>query len=561
MTVLNRYSRKGLARALYAGVSAGALGGAAVAQTEPIEPPLTLQTDYFGYAATVAGRVGYSDNIRLQPDGRERDETILSTIFSGGAITSTNRFTGLLVGDLDFSYLIDENDFNVNQDIGATGTLTLADNWLYLDVSGKTQRQLIGDNARFSRNINSARNEQASVHSLAASPYLFHRRPDNSTLTLRYRFSQIFVDDSESDFGGINQSFLNDSQSQEILANYSSGRLLDRVRFSLTAYGNDTQESGSAILPEFGYRIGTLEGAAEVALSRQFALSGAVGYDEVETDDAAALFFDDEELSGLYWRAGFTARPNRRTRARIQYGERYGDDFIDADISYRLTQRTDFRAGAQRSFRSRAQTINSRFRDTQIRTLQFADLLRQGEELSPRGVVDAANQYSSLLSGVSAQTIGVGIVDSAFASLNTQYERTDISLTANYSDADFGFRQIDTLSINGLVDRDLSRQASAYVGVSFRRADTFVDTATCEANPLVFGLNAFDPLFDPVVECADLAASNGVTNTVSGVIGVDYRFFENVSGFAEYSHAQRWSEIDDLEYGENTIFVGLRLDL
>lgn len=560
MTLFNRYTRNGLVRALLAGISTGALGSAAYAQSISAEPPLRLQTDYFGYAASVAARVGYSDNINLAPDGLERDQFITGTALSGGAITSTNRFTGLILGDLDFSYLLDDGDFNVSQNIGATGTATAVEDWLYLDISGQTSRQLIGDNARFSRNVNAARGQQANVHSFAVSPYLYHRLPDTSSFTLRYRYSQVFVDDSDSDFSVLNRNFLNDSMTQEVIASYDSGRMLDQVRFTLSAYGNDTNEDGSGALPSFGYRQGAVEGAVQIALSSAFSLSGAVGYDELETEDAASQFFDDDEISGVFWRAGFTARPNRRARARIEYGQRYGDDFVDANISYRVTNRLNFRAGANRSFRTRAQGLNSRFRETQLQTLIYADQLRQGEAISPRDIIGAANQFSSLGSGTRAQTVGVGVIDSAFAGLSTNYDRTNFSLSANYSDSDFGFRQIEAFTISGGANRTLSRRLSGYVDASFRRVDTLIDTDVCEANPLIFGLDALDPFFDVVAECGELAASNGVTSTITGAIGANYLIFENVSAFAEYSHSQRWSELPQQEYGENNVFVGVRLD-
>ncbi|MEO1252515.1 MAG: hypothetical protein AAFW81_09235 [Pseudomonadota bacterium] len=560
MAMFNRYTLRGLRNALCAGAGLGVLGSAAIAQGPVAEPPLRLQTDYFGYAASVSGRFTYSDNINLAPDPLSIEEYFFSTAVSGGAITSTNRFTGIVLGDLDFSYLADSSDFNISQNVGATGTATVADNWLYVDVSGQTSRQLIGDNARFSRNINAARGQQANVHSFAASPYIYHRMPDQSSVALRYRYSQVFIDDSDSIFAVLNRNFLNDSRSHEVIATYDSGNLLDRARFNLSAYGVDTTEDGSGFLPEFGYRQGAVEASGQVALSRAFSLSGAVGYDEVETDDAAALFFDDEELSGVFWRAGFTASPNRRLNARIEYGERYGDDFVDADISYRVTERLTFAAGANRRFVTRAQNSSNRFREVQAQTLLYADQLRRGDEGSPRAVIDAANQYASILNGTNAQTIGVGVVDQAYAALSTNYERTSFTLSGNYSDSDFGFRMIEAFDINANLRRRLSRRILAYGNVVYRFADTVVDTATCEANPLVFGINTLDPLFDVVEGCAALANQNGATNTIIGSIGGEYQIYENVAAFAEYSYTERFSDVDFLEYSENTAFIGVRLD-
>ena len=545
---------------LLGGVSLAAIGTVSIAQSLTADPPLRMQTDYFGYSASIAGRLAYSDNIRLAPDGFEDEEYIASTVFSGGAITSTNRFTGIVLGDLDLSYLINDEDFNVSQNVGGAGTATIAENLFYFDISGQTSRQLVGDNARFSRSINSARSQQANVHSYAASPYFYRRLRDDASVTLRYRFSQVFIDDSDSVFGAINPNFLNDSRTHEVVAQYDSGNRFDKLRFTLSAYGDDTTESGSDVLPRFGYTHGALEAAAEFALSRKFGISGAVGYDDVETDDAASQFFDDEELSGVFWRAGFTARPNRRTVARVEYGQRFDDEFIDAAIAYQLSPRLNLTASANRSFTSRARSLDVRFRQTRFDTLRFAETLREGQEISPRSLINEANRYSSLLSGVGAQTVGVGAVDSARVILNGDYGRTRFSLGGFYADSDFGFREIEAFSINGDIQREMTRRLTAYGGLNYRRADNDVDQATCEANPTVFGLDAFVPAFDPVAECAAFIAANGVTNTLTATIGADYRFFENVSLFAEYSRSERWSDTPSLDYSENLGFAGVRVD-
>lgn len=557
MSILKRYTTRGLMTALSAGAAMGVLGSNAVAQNISAEPPLTLQTDYFGWAASVAGRFEYSDNIGLNNDGAERDEFIFATQFSGGAVTSTNRFTGIVLADLDFSYLLEEEDFNVSQNVGATGTATVADNWLYVDVSGASTRQLIGDNARFSRSFNSGRGQQASVHSFSASPYLYHRMPDQSSVSLRYRYSQVLIDDSESDFTPFFRNFLNDSRSQEAIAQYNSGNLLDRVRFTATAYGNDTQEDGSDALPDFGYRQGVVEGGAQIALSDQFSLSGAAGYEEIDTQDAAALFFNDDELSGVFWRAGFTARPNRRASARIEYGQRYGDDFVDASISYQLTNRINFRAGANRAFRTRAQTNTTRFQEVQTQTLRYVDQLREGGELSPRGVISGATQFAAFNRNTNSQVLGVGVIDSAFAALNLNYGRTRFSLNGRYADSDFGFRQIESLDINANMSREISRKASGYARLGFRNADTMIDADLCQANPLVFGFDITDPLFNAVTACDDLIARNGETNTVIGTLGLQYQLYENVTAFGEYSHTKRFSPVSLLEYSENSVFMGI----
>ncbi len=552
------HSRLKMAAAVCAGLSV--MGGVAAAQISAPNAPLKLQTDYLGYAASASPRVGYSDNISLQRGPLKDDEYFLSTMFTGGAIVSTQRVTAIILGDLDFSFLIDQGDFAVNQDIGATSTFTAVDNWLYLDVSGSTTRQLLGDNARFSSNINAARGQRANVHSYSASPYVYHQLPNLSTVELRYRFSQVFVDDSNTGFNLFSGTSRNDSKSNEVTARYQSGGLLDRVRVGITAYGNDTTEEGSGVFPDFGYRQGSISSDAQIALSTQFALTGAVGYDEVEAQDAAVFFFNEGALSGVFWRAGFSAQPGPRSRVRLEYGQRYNDDFIDAEIFYELSERLVFSAAASRSFRTRAQSVSSQYNSTQRQTLEFADRLREGEELSARGVIRAANFIANGLNGFSAQTTGVAVSDSAYASLTGVYGRTELLIRGAYSDDDFGFRQIETYGAGINIRRRLSRRMTGYGNVSFRRADTTVDTATCEANPLIFGFDPTDPLFDAAVQCANLTLNNGVTNTVIGQLGGAYRLFENASAFAEYSYSERFAPNALLEYSENSIIVGVTVD-
>ncbi|WP_375200960.1 hypothetical protein [Hyphococcus sp.] len=546
--------------ALLASAGIGVFATASFAQVAAPDAPLKMQTDYFGYAASASVRAGYSDNINLQRSGLEEDEYILSTLLSGGAIYSTKRVTAIVLGDLDFSYLLNQSDFAVNQNIAGTSTFTGVENWLYFDFSGSTSRQLLGDQARFSGNINAGRNQRANVHTYAASPYIFHEFSDDSSAELRYRFSQVFVDDSGSLSSFFAGNSINDSLTHEVLAQYDSGRKLDRMRFRLTAYGSDTTEDGVSFFPDFGYRQGALSADMQFSLTDRFALSGGVGYDELETEGAASIFFNDADLSGFFWRAGFTAQPGPRSSIRLEYGERYGDDFIDASARYQISQRFAFTAGASRSFRTRAQSVTSQFQTTQRETLEFADRLREGQQLSARDVIEAATFYATSRNFGSAQTNGVSVSDSAYVSLTGDFDLTELSLNGFYSDDDFGFRQIETYGASLNLNRRLARRITGYGSVSFRRTDTAFEEATCVANPLIFGIDTMDPLFDAVADCASLASTNGVTNTLIGQIGASYRIYKNASVFVEATHTERFSPNALLEYNENNFLAGITVD-
>ncbi len=546
-------------QALLTSAVAGLTAGTAIAQVAAPGAPLKLATDYFGYAAGVSVRGSYSDNINLARGALEDDEYIISTFITGGAIYSSPRVTALVLGDLDFSYLIDQSDLVVNQNIGATSTFTGIDDWIYFDLSGSTSRQLVGDNARFSGNINAARGQRADVHSYSASPYIFHEYADQSTTELRYRFSQVFIDE-ESSPGSFFSGSLNDSITHEVLAQYDTGRAFNRLGARLTAYGADTKEDGVSGLSDFEFQQGALIADLRYSLTDEFALSGGVGYDEVDTDGAASQFFDDDDLSGFLWRAGFTARPGPRSQLRVEYGQRYDDEFIDAEARYEISERFVFTAGASRSFRTRAQSVSSQFRSTQRQTLEFADRLREGQELSARQLIESANFFGNSLDFGRAQTTGIAVSDSASAALAGDFDRTEISLGGFYTDDDFGFRQIETAGATFSLRRQMSRRLTGYGSVAYRRADTTFDSNVCETNPLIFGFDPTDPLFDPTVECAGLAADSGVTNTVIGRLGASYRIYENVSAFVEATHTERFAPNPLLEYNENSVVAGVTLE-
>jgi hypothetical protein len=293
-------------------------------------------------------------------------------------------------------------------------------------------------------------------------------------------------------------------------------------------------------------------------MTQRFALTGAVGYDEVGTD-APPQFIPADQLSGFFWRAGFRARPGRRTDVRLEYGQRYDDDFINADIRYDLSNRLNFSASASRSFRTRAQAVSTNYEALQRRTLDFVERLRQGEAGNAEGLIDAMTRSNR--QGFSAQNIGFGIANEANARLSALLgSSSTASLYGFYSDTDFGFRQITTYGGGAGVQHQLSRRLSAFGDLFYRYVDSTADLTSCLADPRLFGFDVTLPGFDPMSACDSLVAFEGVTNTVGGRVGASYRLARNVSAFGEYSHTQRFSENAQLEFGENTVTLGLQVN-
>jgi uncharacterized protein (PEP-CTERM system associated) len=545
-------STRKLRIALLAGANI-AMGHAAFAQQTDVTAPIRMQTEYFGYGASVSPRVSYSSNANLAPDGFENGEIYVSSILAGNAIYSARRFTGLITGDLDFSYLTDRGDFVVNQNVAALGSFMVAEDLFYIDVAGSTGRQLVGDNARFSSNLNSGRNQRTNVHTISASPYLIQEFENGVEAEARYRYSQTWFGNERGAFAGL----LPNSRSQEVSASANTGKAINRAKFGVGVYGSRNTESGSSIAPLIEFDQASVLGEAEVAVSERFALTGGVGYDEVSSDQLGGLFNLDD-LSGVFWKAGFNARPGRKTQIKLQYGRRYGDDFVAGDMSYQISRRFAFSASASQELRSRAQSSQADIRDGAAQAFLFADQLRDGAYLSPEGLISAATEVGSRYR---AQSVGIAVRQNAGVALTGVFDRTVVALRGNYSDEDFGYRQILTYSGGLNVQHQLSRKLSAYGDFFYRFADTSIEISECVAEPRFFGFDPSAPFFtDALTVCTDFAAVNGRSNTVGGRIGARHQIYKNVAAFGEVGHTTRFSPISVLEYGENHVSAGLILD-
>lgn len=547
-----------MARAALLATSALVAATGALAQSAGYSAPgaqLRLRNDYFGYGLAVGPRISYSDNINLNDSGARDGEVSAGIFTSGSAIYTTKRFTAVASGALDVSFLVDQGELVASQDVGAAGTATLVDNLLYFDLAASTTRRLAGENARFSQNLNAARDQRVNVHDFSLSPYLNRRFGDGSAAELRYRFSQVFIGDNNNNVFA--QNFNRRSQTHEAVADYNSGSAFDRIQIGLNAYGSQTRESGSAFIGDFEYRQASVMSDAQFAVSDNFALSGAVGYDDIETKSTNA-FLSDPSVSGVFWRAGFRARPGRRTDIRLEYGERFGDDFIDADMRYAITNKLAFSLNAARTYQTRARGSATQYEALQRRTLDFVQALREGQAGDAEGLISQMTR--SERGGIDAQTIGVGVSNDASASLFGDFGQTSFSATARYYDTNYGFRSTEGFGAEINAQRQMSRRGAVFGGVFLRNIDTTIDVSQCQTSPSLYGIDPTAAGFDPVVACASLTAREGRSNTLGGRLGLAYRIYENVSAYGEIARTQRISKNPLLEYSENTATVGLQVD-
>lgn len=536
---------------------------AALAQNNSTGPvaPLTLRNDYFGYGLSVGPRVTYTDNISLAPDGLRDDEMSIGVFTNGSAIYTSNRFTGIMDGSLDVSYLTDQAEVVASQDVSGVGTVTLADNLFYLDVGASSSRQLSGEDARFSSNVNAGRNQRVNVHNFNASPYLNRRFADGSAAEIRYRFGQVFLDPTR-DFNNpnlVNSNVSRQARTQEAVATYDSGNAFSRVNATLTAYGNKTREEGgnSSVLSDYEYKQGTLQGDFQVDLADRFGLAGTIGYDEVDTT-APASFFPEDRLTGVFWNAGFRAKPGPKTDILLKYGRRYDGDFINGRLSYDVSERIRFTAVADRTFQTSANSSANSYQASQRTTLDFVEGLRAGNASDPTGVISSLTRVAR--QRIRSQQIGLGVANNVTAGLAADYGRTQLGVSANYHDVDYSFRELRTIGGAFSAQRSMSRRMSAYFNAFYRNVRGRGDTAPCLADPASFGFDVTAPAFDPIAACDSLVGFQGEFDMVTGRIGLSYKLYKNVSAYGDYARTERFSQDPLQEYSDNTVSAGLQLD-
>ena len=254
-----------------------------------------------------------------------------------------------------------------------------------------------------------------------------------------------------------------------------------------------------------------------------------------------------------------TTSCRRKTYLRAEYGRRYGKEFVSGEFTYNLSNNMRIVAGADRRFQTRAQGVSSEFRNISQEILEFADRLREGGDPSdPRAIIDSATRYAN--TGFAAQSIGLGTFDTAYGRMIGKWGRTEITGGASFENADFGFRKVKSYGADVNLRRQLSRRLTAYGGAFYRHYDTDFDIGLCQTSPFLFGFDVNAPLFDPVLACNDYAFRNGKTDTVGGRVGAQYRVYENLSVFGEYTRTNRLAGSPLLEYKENALLAGVTLE-
>lgn len=520
------------------------------------------------WALRVSPRVTYSDNVELAPEGFEQQDALASVFLSGGALVDRVRFKGIVNGSIEFGRYIDPPQTGGEQlydravfspNVVAGGTTKLVDNLVYFDIAASAREQALDETTRSSGGTSLAGNQRlATAYAVSASPYLFRRLPGDATVEARYRYVAVSVDDDQSVEGV--DDFLNDSRSHELLAEYSTGRLFDRIGFSVRAVANTTEETGSEVLPEVDFNQKSLSGDVRYAMNRKLSLVGTVGYDDIDTNGTSP--FEDEDLSGTFWKAGVAIIPGRRSEASVELGERYGGTWIDAEASWRYSSRLQFRLSANNRLMTTAQAQAERFSVLQTETLSYAEELRQLGNLTSANILDRVLDYNEGLSGLTRQQAGLSRANAVYADVIAQSTRSSLVLRTGFDKSDFGFEEIETWSVSALLNQRISRRLAAYGRANYQDSNGEVggsleDCLTAlRQNPDNAGMT--DAMLQAICESGEGLALD--TRTLILSAGLDYVLFRDLNAFTALSRSQRFADTPANEYVENSVTVGLSYD-
>lgn len=265
-------------------------------------------------------RETYTDNLRLQPPGRERSEWI-TEIAPGFTLRNHGR-RFKFDASYRFRYFAGLNDPDERVDrtqsqLGAILNAELVDNLLYFDGSASVSQQAIsafeplpGDNA-FSNN-------RSEVRGYRATPSLRHSFGNTAVVQLSYTHD--LVDAGHNTVGT--------SEGDTLAFNLASGSTFDTL-------GWNVQASRQQVDYEFAPETTSTNGSVGVryALGRTFALTANAGHDEY---DYQAL---GGKNGGRSWSAGFNWAPTSRTRVDASAGKRYYGSSYYLNASHR-TRRT-----------------------------------------------------------------------------------------------------------------------------------------------------------------------------------------------------------------------------
>lgn len=294
------------------------------AQQPPQTPAALQRSTTVSTGVTVEQR--YTDNVDLTPEGFEESSFITSvTPFLGVAVDRRRvQANVFLSGSVD--YRTHDDSFKLRPNTTGRANVEVLEELAFVEVAGAITRQRDDENRSFAGAPGTGLRETRTTGFWSVTPSLRGRLGRLLEGNLSFRRTNYYISGSTRAGDGFNNLYTAELATGDVFSRFTATALGEKER------GRSEGGVGAAVGSGRGdIDRETISLLPRLQLTRELALIGLVGYENIDTRDRRL------NSDGLIWRAGFNWRPGPRTDLSVQYGKRYDRDNLDVRLTYRLT--------------------------------------------------------------------------------------------------------------------------------------------------------------------------------------------------------------------------------
>lgn len=387
----------------------------------------------------------------------------------------------------------------VDPNISAVAQVDIVDQLLFVEAGGFVTEQQRGNGGFLTQQQAGQNLNEIIVGGIFVSPASRIDLPSQQAIELRLRNSTVTVIDQADDptFGNISQD-IGDSVSNEARIAYNSGNLLPKFGFSTELFARRFEEDGTDTRPDQTLEQVSASVAVDYDVNSRLTLQGVIGHDDAEITSTPAPLFDpldptappvlqpevSNDVSGMYYTAGFSLRSSKGSSLSFSIGERFNGTQMRGDLRWVITPRVRATVGVNRRLSSGLQELQ----EQQVRLnnigLNFIEQLRsQNESFSDRDVQSLVNVGFSNAAQVSQGDLTIRPITTVNANINGNAGRTTWSVNSFVllpeefdPDPNDGIDPAGTskrVSVGAQVSRNLNRRLR--VGVQARTLQLIAD--------------------------------------------------------------------------------------
>lgn len=490
----------------------------------------------------------YTDNVLIVSEGAEAD-LLTQTEVGANFVADGSRINLNLNVNAVHDYYLDTDGLNgIRPNALGSGDVELWKDHFFLNGSiglSETSTQREGAESAVERSLPTNRTR---VLLYDISPRLVGRVGRMLEATLQYtHYESIFSKPSS----GVSDPFPvtppgllaprrlgnqnRDQKSDDISLSLDTGRYFSRLNSQLSVEKSTTKSSG-----RFKQTDDRADLLNEYQINRQVALIARVGYEDANSANGDAAADSDLSNTGATGALGFHLKPGPRLDFRAEYGRKYGEPNLLAELSYKISAFYILNASFEQSVTNQ--------NETRLRQLNRLIVGPDGRLVDPfsGAVRDPASSNFDLNDGAFRE-------DLFQLGLTGAFGRNTINLGADLTSRDSGRpnSKREELGINLNLTRRMQPRLTGNVGIDFS------DTLSNEGTPAT-RIAPIAPI-NTVVGLSGLGnlGASGEQTTYEGDAGLNYQIGEGLSSSLEYSYLLRKGGIRG-DFSENVLSLGIQ---